>query len=77
MFKFFCWDNIQPGNNSFVLSAPEFSDGFGADPQLICCQAPIRIKVPEKNKIKRLHGGDIEYLGAKQPSSSLCHPWSI
>ena len=77
MFKFFCWNNVQPGYNSFLLPAPEFSDGFGADPQLICCQAPIRIKTTEKHKIRRLHSGDIQYLGAKQPFLFLSSPWSI
>jgi len=46
---FFCRDIIQSGISPFSLPAPPvISEVIGADPKLICYQAPIRFKVNER-----------------------------
>ena len=60
----------------FSLPAPVISEVIGADPSLICYQAPIRIKITE-----RRYG--LSGCEAKRPWESrseatmvLCDPWS-
>jgi hypothetical protein len=61
----------------FSLPASVISEVIGADPLMICYQAPIRFKAEERKKLdRRLRSEEIFYLVAKQPSFFLCGPWS-